>query len=174
MPQLWSSVILFTSLLIFKVANSIIEIKKKEEQGIATTTSSIGSTAATSYYEALQVAISLSVIYVIRKIKQRRSHIIVLALIIISNIMIVTKFYVDQQSPLIQVQFLYTIAFSFGIRLNFFFVVSIVTLLSSIAFLQIRLSLIAENANRESSTFQLSWMSFVTVSYVVLWIYYAY
>ena len=135
----------------------------------------MGSTAATSYYEALQVCISLAVIYVIKSIKYRRSHVLVMALICISNIMIVTKFYFDMESPLIQVQFLYTIAFSFGIRLNSFFFVSIVTLISSIAFLQIRLSLIAESASQQdSSTFQLSWMSFVMVSYVVLWIYYAY
>ena len=67
-----------------------------------------------------------------------------MALIVISNAMIVAKFYSDQQSPLIQVQFLYTIAFSFGIRLTSFFFVSIVCLIASVAFLQIRLSVIVE------------------------------
>lgn len=67
-----------------------------------------------------------------------------MCLIFVSNLMIVVKFYNDQQSPLIQVQFLYTIAFSFGIRLTSFFFVSCICMLSTIAFLQIRLSVIAD------------------------------
>jgi len=43
---------------------------------------------------------------------------------------------------------------------------------STIAFLQIRLSVIADAES--SSHFQLTWMSFVMVTYVVLWIIYAY
>ena len=71
-------------------------------------------------------------------------------------------------------QFLYTIAFSFGIRLTSVFLVSTVCMISCIAFLQIRLSVIAENARAESSTFQLTWMTFNMIAYVILWIYYAY
>ena len=67
---------------------------------------------------------------------------------------------------------MYTIAFSFGIRLTSFYFVSIVCMLSTIAFLQIRLSVIADTES--SSHFQLTWMSFVMVTYVVLWIIYAY
>ena len=74
-------------------------------------------------------------IYSIKKIKYRRSHILVKTLIFVSNLMIVAKFFGDQQSPLIQVQFLYTIAFSFGIRLTSVFFVSIVTMIASVAFL---------------------------------------
>ena len=79
-------------------------------------------------------------------------------------------------SPLIQVQFLYTIAFSFGIRLTSFFFVSVITIIASIAFLQIRLSVIVDQSQSEnsSSTLQLSWMSGVMMVYVFLWIYYAY
>ena len=97
-----------------------------------------------------------------------------MGLIFVSNMMIVVKFYNDQQSPLIQVQFLYTIAFSFGIRLTSFFFVSCICMISTIAFLQIRLSVIADTTGQTSSMFQLTWMSFVMVTYVVLWIIYAY
>lgn len=91
--------------------------------------------------------------------------------------MIVTKFYTDRESPLIQVQFIYTIAFSFGIRITSFFFVSIATMISCIAFLLIRLAVIAKNAevaHQESSTFQLSWMSLIMLTYECTWIYYAY
>ena len=71
-------------------------------------------------------------------------------------------------------QFLFTIAFSFGIRLTSFYFVSTVCMISCIAFLQIRLSVIAKNARVESSAFQLTWMTMVMVAYVILWIYYAY
>ena len=101
----------------------------------------------------MQILISLGVIYSIKKIKYRRSHILVKTLIFVSNLMIVAKFFGDQQSPLIQVQFLYTIAFSFGIRLTSVFFVSIVTMIASVAFLQIRLSVIAKSADPSSSLF---------------------
>jgi len=175
-PQLWSSVILFASLLIFKIINSFIKAKQVNSEAFVVDfmSDTDGSTASTAYQEVVQVCISLAVIYAIKKLKYRRSQLLVMGLIVISNIMIVIKFYSDQTSPLIQVQFLYTIAFSFGIRLTSFFLVSICCMLSSIAFLQIRLSVIADNASEESSTFQLTWMTFVMVTYVLVWIFYAY
>ena len=121
--------------------------------------------------------LSASLICAIKKLKYNRSYILVMSLITISNIIIVTKFYTDRESPLIQVQFLYTIAFSFSIRMTSFFFVSIATMISCIAFLLIRLAVIAktaENESRESSTFQLSWMSLVMLTYELTWIYYAY
>ena len=62
---------------------------------LATTSSTIGSTAATSYYEVMQVFISCGVIWSIKKLKCSRSYLLVMLLICISNIMIVTKFYAD-------------------------------------------------------------------------------
>ena len=121
--------------------------------------------------------LSASVICAIKKLKYNRSYILVMFLITISNIMIVTKFFTDRESPLIQVQFIYTIAFSFGIRITSFFFVSIATMISCIAFLLIRLAVIAKNAevaHQESSTFQLSWMSLIMLTYECTWIYYAY
>ena len=72
-------------------------------------------------------------------------------------------------------QFLYTIAFSFGIRLTSFYLVSIVCMISCISFLQIRLSVIVKTTGQASqSSLQLAWMSFVMIAYVFLWIYYSY
>ena len=103
-----------------------------------------------------------------------------MVLIVISNALIVFKFFKDQKSPLIQVQFLYTIAFSFGIRLTSFFFVSIICMIASIAFLQIRLSVIVEETlvegvtENSSSSLQLTWMTCVMLIYAFLWIYYGY
>mmetsp|Transcript_34051 Transcript_34051/g.44946 ORF Transcript_34051/g.44946 Transcript_34051/m.44946 type:complete len:101 (-) Transcript_34051:2752-3054(-) len=51
-----------------------------------------------------------------------------------------------------------------------------ITVVASVAFLQIRLSVIVDRTTTEnsSSTLQLSWMSGVMMVYVFLWIYYAY
>ena len=137
------------------MANSFLESRFSEDNQttFSILSSTEGSTAATSYFEVVQILISLGVIYSIKKIKYRRSHILVKTLIFVSNLMIVAKFFGDQQSPLIQVQFLYTIAFSFGIRLTSVFFVSIVTMIASVAFLQIRLSVIAKSADPSSSLF---------------------
>ena len=69
-----------------------------------------------------------------------------MALIIFMNGMCIVKFYYDRESPLIQIQFLYTVAFSFGVRLSSIFFVSLICTLSLFAFLQVRLSVI-QNAD---------------------------
>lgn len=176
-PLLWSSVVLFGCLLLFKVTNSIVESKYDvEKENTSTSSSTLGSTAATSYFEVFQSFLSLSCIYAIKKIRYNRPLFLAMMLVVISNIMIVAKFFSDQKSPLIQVQFLFTIAFSFGIRLTSFYIVSIITIIASFAFLQIRLSVIVDQTQSEnsSSVLQLSWMSGVIVIYIVLWIFYAY
>ena len=174
-PLIWSSFVLFAGLLLFKVANTIVESKLSIES-TTTSSSTLGSTVQTSYFEVFQAALSLGCIYAIKKIRYRRPYLLAMMLVLISNIMIVMKFFGDQESPLIQVQFLYTIAFSFGIRLTSFFLVSLITVFASVAFLQIRLSVIVDRTSEEnsSSTLQLSWMSGVMMVYVFLWIYYAY
>lgn len=58
------------------------------------------------------------------------------------NVVCILKFYFDRKSPLIQIQFLYTLAFSFGCRLSSIYFVSLICILCSIAFLNIRLSVI--------------------------------
>ena len=149
-PQLWSSVILFATILIFKVTNSVIESRLSSGTvSVGITSSTVGSTASTSYYEALQLTLSMLVIYMIKKVKYKHSYVLVMLLICAWNILIVTKFYIDQHSPLIQIQFLFTIAFSFCIRLTSVFFVSIVCMISCIAFLQIRLSVIVQDSNEQ-------------------------
>ena len=54
-----------------------------------------GSNAKTAYQETIQVLISLAVIYCIKKLKSRYASTQVMALIFVSNIMIVFKFYFD-------------------------------------------------------------------------------
>ena len=88
---MWSSVILFATLLIFKITNSILESRET----LKSASSTFGSTAATSYYEVLQVILSASVIFSIKKLRFNRSYVLVMLLITISNVMIVTKFFTD-------------------------------------------------------------------------------
>ena len=90
--------ILFSSLFLFKLANSFLESRFSEDNQttFSILSSTEGSTAATSYFEVVQILISLGVIYSIKKIKYRRSHILVKTLIFVSNLMIVAKFFGDQ------------------------------------------------------------------------------
>ena len=95
------------------------------------------------------------------------------------NGMCIIKFYFDRESPLIQIQFLYTLAFSFGVRLYSFHFVSVICILSSISFLNIRLSVIQKEEEKGETlpiqqNLQLTWMTFGIIAYVLLWMYYAY
>lgn len=78
----------------------------------------------------------------IKRVQFSRSDLLIFGLIILMNSMCIVKFYFDRESPLIQIQFLYTLAFSFGVRLSSIYFVSLVCILSSISFLNIRLSVI--------------------------------
>lgn len=89
-----------------------------------------------------QIVLSILAIYMIKRIKYQRAYLLIYGLIIFMNTMCIVKFYSDRQSPLIQIQFLYTLAFSFGVRLSSFYLVSLICILSSISFLNIRLSVI--------------------------------
>ena len=53
-PQLWTSVILFASLLIFKIINSLIRAKQEDKVAtVADFMSSDGNTASTAYQEVV-------------------------------------------------------------------------------------------------------------------------
>ena len=93
--------------------------------------------------------VSLVAIYFIRKVKQDRSDFVFYGLILFYNIMVNIYFWIDPKNPLIQIQFLYTIAFSHIIRLISFFYVSFVCLISAILFLNIRISTIQESKEDE-------------------------
>jgi hypothetical protein len=54
-----------------------------------------GNTINTIYIEVLEVLVSLSAIYVIRKVKSIRSDIVIFSLVVIFNIMVNIYFYID-------------------------------------------------------------------------------
>lgn len=97
MPLLWQSVLLFFVLFIFKVTNSIVEAKYKVKDGrtTSTTSSTLGSTAETSYLEVFQFSVSLGFIYAIQLIRYRRPYLLAMILVLVSNVMIVFKFFRD-------------------------------------------------------------------------------
>ena len=63
-------------------------------------------------------------------------------------------------------------------RLSSFYFVTVICILSSISFLNIRLSVIQtkdSSANYQAlQNLQLTWMTFGIIAYIFLWIYYAY
>ena len=143
---IWTSTILYSILGLFKIFNHILESNEKTTSKNDTQTlnrsDTAGNTLNTIYVEVIEVLVSLSAIYTIRKVKSIRSDIVIFSLVVIFNIMVNIYFYIDPQNPLIQIQFLYTIAFSHLIRLNSVFFVSLICLASAIGFLNIRLATI--------------------------------
>ena len=72
---------------------------------------------------------------------------------------------------------MYTLAFSFGVRLSSIYFVSLICILCSISFLNIRLSVIQNTDTNDQwiqQNLQLTWMTFGIIAYLFLWIYYAY
>ena len=117
----------------------------------------------------------LFVIYLIKRVRFQRLDVMIYLLVIIMNALCIIKYYVDRASPLIQIQFLFTLSFSFGVRLSSVLMVSIITIVSSIAFMQIRFSVIQDQTvNFFEANLQLIWMSLGLIAYVGLWIYYIY
>ena len=60
-----------------------------------------GNTIETIYIEVLEVLVSLTSIYVIRKVKSVRSDFVIFSLVVIFNIMVNIYFYLDPDNPLI-------------------------------------------------------------------------
>jgi len=63
------------------------------------------------------------------------------------------------------------------VRLSSIYFVSIICILSSISFLNIRLSVIQNTETKDQliqQNLQLTWMTFGIIAYLLLWIYYAY
>ena len=143
---IWTSAMLYAILGLFKIFNQYLESNAKTTSKNDTETLNRSDTAGnrinTIYIEVLEVLVSLSAIYVIRKVKSIRSDFVIFGLVVVFNFMVNIYFYIDSQNPLIQIQFLYTIAFSHLIRLNSVFFVSLICLASAIGFLNIRLATI--------------------------------
>ena len=130
----------------------------------------------TLYFEIMEALVSLLAIYLISKIKSIRSDFVIFGLIAMFNLFVNVYFYIDPKNPLIQIQFLYTIAFSHLVRLNSVFYVSLVCLASAIGFLNIRVSTIqAYNlSHQEYSSIQLVWQALAVAFYCFFWTYYTY
>ena len=94
--------ILFLSLLIFKTINSWLEGSDLLSVSSTVTQSNTdGSQISTGYFEVVQIILSLSAIYMIKRVKYQRSNLLVLTLIVFMNGMCIVKFYFDRESPLI-------------------------------------------------------------------------
>lgn len=147
---------MYFTLCLFKMINSILEKnakdseledakKEKNESNAdvdpepAPVESSKGITFQTAYFEIALILISLISIYLIKKVKSSKSNLIIYGLIITMNVIVIIQFVIDTNNPLIKIQFLYTLAFSFGCRLSSFFFVSAICVFSSVTFLNISL-----------------------------------
>ena len=102
---IWTSTILYSILGTFKIFNHVLESNEKTSTKDDITTLNRSDTAGnridTLYIEVLEVIVSLSAIYVIKKVKSIRSDFVIFALVVIFNIMVNIYFYIDPQNPLI-------------------------------------------------------------------------
>ena len=104
---IWTSTLLYSIIGIFKIFNQILESNvntaTKENAVTLNRSDTAGNKINTIYIEVLEVLVSLSAIYVIRKVKSIRSDIVIFSLVVIFNIMVNIYFYIDPQNPLIQI-----------------------------------------------------------------------
>jgi len=179
---IWTSVLLYALLGLFKIFNQILENNESttsRETSTLEKSDTVGNLIGTIYIEVFEVLVSLSAIYMIKKVKSIRSDLVVFGLVVIFNVMVNVNFYIDPENPLIQIQFLYTIAFSHLIRLNSVFFVSLVCLASAIGFLNIRLATIQaisdnKDIHSKDSSIQLIWQALAVTLYIFFWTYYTY
>ena len=93
-----------------------------------------------AYWEILEVTGSLVAIYMILKVKSIKSEYVFHGFTLFQSINMNMLFVYDPFNPLIQTKFLYTIAFAHIMRLNSFFFVSTVCLISAIWFVNVSIS----------------------------------
>ena len=131
---------LIVSNLIF---NSMIACLKMADHFLVRAASGGVSWTTAISSEILIITASLAALYVNKKIPSIRNRWVVYALIVVVNAACNVYFFVDPENSLIQVKFLYAIAFTHVIgQQQAFFLVSFVSALSSIGFLNIRISVI--------------------------------
>ena len=96
---IWTSTILYSILGVFKIFNHFLESNEKTTSKNDTETlnrsDTAGNTINTIYIEVIEMLVSLSAIYVIRKVKSIRSDIVIFSLVVIFNIMVNIYFYID-------------------------------------------------------------------------------
>lgn len=171
--MLWTSAVLYTVLGLFKIFNQFVTDDDAEQDVAGAATNTIG----TLYVEVLELLVSVGAIYFIRCAKGVRSDLVIFGLVIIFNATVNVYFYIDPHNPLIQSQFLYTIAFSHLIRLNSVFFVGLVCFASAVGFLNIRLATIQEldyGDDSSASSMQLVWQALAVTIYLFFWTYYSY
>lgn len=113
-------------------------------------------------------------IYMLTKMKSFRSDIVIGSLIVFQQIMVNFYFGWDSQNPLITIKFLYTIAFSHMMRLNSFFLVTVLCWFSTVWFMFVRLSEIQKMDNDRDLTFEKLWQLFSLGLYAAFWTFYTY
>ena len=158
---------------LFKIFNQFVTDDADDDEYDGTKTNTIG----TLYVEVFELLVSVAAIYFIRCAKGVRSDLVIFGLVVIFNAMVNVYFYIDPQNPLIQSQFLYTIAFSHLIRLNSVFFVGLVCFASAVGFLNIRLATIQEldyGDDSSASSMQLVWQALAVALYLFFWTYYSY
>ena len=82
------------------------------------------------------------------------------------NLLNISQFFIDQTNPLIKIQFVFTIAFSFGCRLSSFFFISCVCVFTSVIFLNINLSTIPSGDISKHSMMHQIWFTVTIVIYL--------
>ena len=96
---IWTSTLLYSILGLFKIFNQVLESNEKttskNDRQTLNRSDTAGNTINTIYIEVLEVLVSLSAIYVIRKVKSIRSDIIIFSLVVIFNVMVNIYFYID-------------------------------------------------------------------------------
>jgi hypothetical protein len=138
---IWTSVVFYSFIAIFKVANSFFQAKMEDTEPASYIKSyTKGNLAESVYWEVLEVIGSLISIYMILKVKNVRYDFVIYGFNIFQSISMNILFVYDPFNPLIQTKFLYTIAFAHIMRLNSFFFVSIACFISAIWFMNVSIS----------------------------------
>lgn len=126
------------------------------------------------YWELIEIVVSLTAIYLLLKMKMSiRSDVVIYSLILFQSIAVNIYFVFDPDNPLIQIKFLYTIAFAHMMRLNSFFFVSILCTASSVWYMNVRISRI-EKDDQGSHALEIGWQVISVVTYIIFWMYYTY
>ena len=140
-PTLWLAFYFYMSIFLLKIFNStLFTYLGREKARVDSTTT--GITIESSYFELVIICLISLVIFTIKRIRYQKSRYLVFILVVMLDSITLIQFYQDLYSPLSQIQFLFTIAFTFGARLNFFFQVTSLGIMYTIATLQLRLSVI--------------------------------
>ena len=113
-PLVWSSVIMYFTLGLFKTVNLIMEKNERDriseaadedpngdignselDTVSAPESAASGSSLSTWFFEAAGIVLSLVSIYLIKKVKNTKAHLVIYGLIIWMNVSVVVQFIID-------------------------------------------------------------------------------